>query len=184
MFSISHKSTFISNDLTSSQSEFSSCNKWDICCLFFVCFFPDRVHPCDVGGDAGEDSGLLGRVASHTRHKAGYPMDIPMVVNCAAERATKVTLGSNENKCLLNVHRYILRHIAFFVLLTVFCCRKLGGFLADILGGGGMIFSTGASLFCNLHWYWWGWVCTFKVVKRLWFLKSHNQLWPILLGFA
>lgn len=60
---------------------------------FFCGFFPDRVHPCDVGGDAGEDSGLLGRVASHTRHKAGYPMDIPTVVNYAAERATKVTLG-------------------------------------------------------------------------------------------
>lgn len=68
--------------------------------LFFIIsvflLLSDRVHPCDVGRDASEDSGLLGRVASHTRHKAGYPVDIPAVVNFAAKRATKVTLGRNK----------------------------------------------------------------------------------------
>lgn len=55
------------------------------------------VHPGGVCRDAGEDGGLLGRIAPHARHKACYAMDIVMVVNAAAERASKVTLeGHNK----------------------------------------------------------------------------------------
>lgn len=56
------------------------------------------VHPGGVCRDAGEDGGLLGRIAPHARHKASYAMDIVMVVNAAAERASKVTLEGNDNR--------------------------------------------------------------------------------------
>lgn len=39
------------------------------------------VHPCGVGRDAGEDGGLLVRIAPHTRHKASYAMDVVMVID-------------------------------------------------------------------------------------------------------
>lgn len=39
------------------------------------------VHPCGVCRDAGEDGGLLVRVAPHTRHKASYAMDVVMAVD-------------------------------------------------------------------------------------------------------
>lgn len=55
------------------------------------------VHPCGVCRDTGEDSGLLVRIAPHTRHKASYAMDVVMVVDLAVERASKVTLELNKN---------------------------------------------------------------------------------------
>lgn len=64
------------------------------------CPRPDRVYPCDVCGHTGEDGGLLDSVASHARHKTGYSMDIPIVANFAAERATKVPLGGNKTRVL------------------------------------------------------------------------------------
>lgn len=64
------------------------------------CLCSDRVYPSDVRGDAGEDGGLLESVASHARHKTGYSMDIPIVANLAAERATKVPLGGKETMIL------------------------------------------------------------------------------------
>lgn len=56
------------------------------------------VHPGEVCRDAGEDRGLLGRIASHARHKAGYAMDIVTVVDVAAKRASKVPLELNDNR--------------------------------------------------------------------------------------
>lgn len=56
------------------------------------------VHPDGVCGDAGEDGGLLVRIAPHARHKASYAMDIVIVVDVAAERASKVTLEGNDNR--------------------------------------------------------------------------------------
>lgn len=52
----------------------------------------DRVHPFDIGGDTGEDSGLLGIVTSHTRHETGNTMDVVFSINEAVQRATRVTL--------------------------------------------------------------------------------------------
>ena len=52
----------------------------------------DRVHPLDVGRDAGEDGGLLGRVASHTRHKAGNTVDVVLSINKAVQGAARVAL--------------------------------------------------------------------------------------------
>lgn len=54
------------------------------------------VHPGGVCRDAGEDGGLLVRVAPQARDKASYAMDIVMVVDDAAERASKVTLEGSD----------------------------------------------------------------------------------------
>lgn len=56
------------------------------------------VHPGDVCRDAGEDGGLLVRIAPHARHKASYAMDIVLVVDVAAKRASKVPLELNDNR--------------------------------------------------------------------------------------
>lgn len=54
----------------------------------------DRIHPFDEGGHTGEDGGLLGVVASPTRHEAGNTVDVISVVDHAVERTTGVTLKS------------------------------------------------------------------------------------------
>lgn len=56
------------------------------------------VHPGGVCRDTGEDGGLLVNMAPHARHKAGYAMDVVVVVDEAAERASKVTLEVNDER--------------------------------------------------------------------------------------
>lgn len=56
------------------------------------------VHPGGVCRDAGEDGGLLVRIAPHARHKAGYAMDIVIAVDPAAERSSKVSLEGKDNR--------------------------------------------------------------------------------------
>lgn len=50
------------------------------------------VHPAVVGGDTGEDGGLLGSVASQTGHKAGNTVHVVFPINHAVQRATGVPL--------------------------------------------------------------------------------------------
>lgn len=56
------------------------------------------VHPDGVCRDAGEDGGLLVRIAPNARHKASYAMNKVTVVDVAAERASKITLEGNDNR--------------------------------------------------------------------------------------
>lgn len=64
--------------------------------LLRVFYIPhtNRVHPFDVGGNTGEDCGLLGSIATQTRNKAGNTMDIVSSINVAVQGATRVTLGA------------------------------------------------------------------------------------------
>ena len=58
----------------------------------------NRVHPIDVGRDAGEDGGLLGIVTSITRHKAGNAVDVVLSINKAVQRATRVALRGDKRE--------------------------------------------------------------------------------------
>ena len=65
----------------------------------------DRVNPVDVCRNAGEDGGLLGSVASPSRHKAGDPMDVVFPINKAVQRAARVALRGDSKE-----HLWYYRH--------------------------------------------------------------------------
>lgn len=96
-------------------------SKW----IFIYITYTDRVHPVNVGGDTGEDGGLLGSAASITRHEAGDTMDVVFPINVAVQRATRVTLhgkiSSEHSRCCRHCNGLLFVNLILHLIHSSFC---------------------------------------------------------------